>query len=70
LKAFWSLNRCGADGSNGKSARSGAFAVAAEYKKNKRYIHIKIKVPNIPSHRTFNRNSGQAGQLPVLVSEF
>jgi trimethylamine:corrinoid methyltransferase-like protein len=41
-----------------------------EYKKNKRYIHIKIKVPNIPSHRTFNRNSGQAGQLPVLVSEF
>jgi len=41
-----------------------------EYKKNKRYIHIKIKVPNIPSHRKFNQNSWQTGQLFVLMSEF
>jgi len=41
-----------------------------EYKQNKRYIHIRIKVPNIPSHQIFNRNSWQTGQLFVLMSEF
>jgi hypothetical protein len=35
------------------------MTIDQEYKKNKRYIHIRIKVPNIPSHRIFNRNSGK-----------
>lgn len=42
----------------------------SEYKQNKRYIHMKIKVPNISSHRRFNRDSEQTGQLPVPISEF
>ena len=42
----------------------------SEYKWDKRYIHIRIKVPIIPSRRGFNRNSGQTSQLFVLVSEF
>jgi hypothetical protein len=33
-----------------------------EYKQNKRYIYTRIEVPNISSHRKFNRNSGQTGQ--------
>jgi len=37
--------------------------VFQEYKQNKRYIHTRIKVPNISSHRKFNRNSGQTGQI-------
>jgi hypothetical protein len=41
-----------------------------EYKQNKRYIHMRIKVPNISPHRRFNRNSGQTGQLLVPISEY
>ena len=41
-----------------------------EYKWNKRYFDVRIKVPNIPSHPTFNRNCGKTGQLFVLISEF
>ena len=53
-----------------KVAALGQMRTLKEYKYDKRYIHIRIKVPNIPSHPTFNRNSGQAGQLFMVVSEF
>jgi hypothetical protein len=30
------------------------LALANEYKKNKRYIHVETKVPNSHSHPSFN----------------
>jgi hypothetical protein len=41
-----------------------------EDRKNKRYINLRLKVPNNHSHSSFHGNSGQTGQFFVLVSEF
>lgn len=41
-----------------------------EYRKNKRYIHLKLKVPNCHSHLSLNRNCVQTGQLRVSRSTY
>jgi len=46
------------------------IAHVAEYKKNKRYKHLKLKVPNCHSHLSFNRNGAQTGQLCMPRSTY
>jgi len=38
----------------------------AEYRKNKRYINLKLKVPNNHSHSSFHGNGVQTGHLCAL----